>query len=73
MRFARVSVAISRSAGCSTVPYLFLSRRSLSLGRAPWRGGLDKVVDDVPDTHGDQLSTARVQWLVVVGRAMGDG
>lgn len=45
----------------------------LGLGRVPWRGGLDEVGDDVPDTHGDQLSTARVQWLVVVGWALSGG
>jgi len=53
--------------------YLFLSRRSLSLGCIPWRGGLNEVGNDVPDTHGDQLSTARIQWLSVIGMAVGDG
>lgn len=63
-----------RNAKCPTVnliSYLVLSR-SLSLGRIPWRGGLDKVGDNVPDTHGDQLSTALHQWVVVAVGAMDD-
>jgi len=46
-------------------PYLFLSRRGLSLDGSPWCGGLDEVGDSVPETHYCGSVSAYVLLLVV--------